>query len=63
MYADAIDDGEHAAHELDLRNLVVVVHDWLTEFQPSDVPACLQEVHGDVCDALGSMSRVFEVKP
>ncbi len=40
---------------------LVVVHDWLTEFLPEDVPPFLVEAYEDVCDALGSMSRVFEV--
>lgn len=38
---------------------VVVVHDWLTEVGPDDIPDTLTETHGDLCDQLGSMSRVF----
>lgn len=38
---------------------LVVVHDWLVEIGPDDVPACLIEAHVDLCDELGSMSRVF----
>jgi hypothetical protein len=41
---------------------LVVAHDWLTEVQPEDVPDCLSMVYEDVCDALGSISRVFRVK-
>jgi hypothetical protein len=41
---------------------LVVVHDWMTEFLPDDVPPFLVELYGDVCDSLGSMSRVFEMK-
>ncbi len=41
---------------------LVVVHDWLTEVYPEDVPAGLVEVYGEACEALGSMSRVFEVR-
>ncbi len=40
---------------------LVVVHDWLTEVQPDDIPDCLVEVYGDFCDSLGSMSRIFEI--
>ncbi len=40
---------------------VVVVHDWLTEVQPADVPDRLSPVYESFCDDLGSMSRVFEV--
>lgn len=46
----------------DSRSLVVV-HDWGTETLPSDVPACLEEAYGDYCDELGSLSRVFRVRP
>lgn len=38
---------------------VCVVHDWLTEIGPGDIPACLAEVHGELCDELASASRVF----
>jgi cephalosporin hydroxylase len=38
---------------------ITVVHDWGTETLPSDVPDWLEEIHGDYCDALGSVSRVF----
>lgn len=39
---------------------LIVVHDWLTEVQPADVPDSLSPVYEEVCDELGSMSRVFE---
>lgn len=46
---------------------LVVVHDWDTEIFGTDVmgyhledpPGILEEVYGDFCDELGSMSRVF----
>ena len=38
----------------------VVVHDWGTETNPEDVPEWLEEIHGDICDATHSMSRVFK---
>lgn len=41
---------------------LVVVHDWLTEVQPADVPGTLVEVYGDYCDEIGSMSRAFRIK-
>ncbi len=41
---------------------VVLVHDWGTETLPSDVPEFLREVHGDVCDDIGSVTRIFTVK-
>lgn len=39
---------------------LLVVHDWGTEFLPADVPEGFVEVYGEACDALGSMSRMFE---
>lgn len=41
---------------------VLVVHDWLTEVFPEDVPDELEMVYEDVCDILGSMSRLFRKK-
>lgn len=41
---------------------IFVVHDWLTETQPTDVPDFLVEVYGDYCDDIGSISRVFTMK-
>jgi hypothetical protein len=43
-------------------NSLTVVHDWLTEFLPEDVPPFLEPVYEDVCEVLGSMSRVFQIK-
>lgn len=40
---------------------IVVVHDWMTETLPSDVPDFLFEIYGVFCDAIGSVSRVFEI--
>lgn len=44
------------------RGSIVVVHDWGTETLPSDVPDFLEELYGDNCDQLGSMSRVFRMR-
>ena len=41
---------------------LLVVHDYGTEFQPEDVPACLEMVYREFCEDLGSMSRVFKKK-
>jgi len=41
---------------------VVVVHDWLTEFLPEDEPDYFVPVFEEVCEILGSMSRVYELK-
>lgn len=38
---------------------ICVVHDWLTEIWPKDIPDCLGEAHGDLYDELGSASRAF----
>lgn len=38
----------------------VVAHDWMAETFPEDIPDWLEEIHGDVCDDLGSVSRVFK---
>jgi cephalosporin hydroxylase len=38
---------------------ICVVHDWGTEIGPDDIPDCLTEIHGDLCDELHSASRVF----
>lgn len=50
-----------ATYFRDPRSLVVV-HDWRTETLPSDVPPILEEVYGDFCDEIGSISRVFRVR-
>lgn len=39
---------------------IVLVHDWLTEMLPHDVPDCLTPIHEEACDMLGSMTRVFQ---
>lgn len=36
-----------------------VVHDWKREIFPEDIPPWLTEVYGDLCDQIGSWSRVF----
>ena len=41
---------------------VVVVHDWGTETMPQDVPEWLEETMGELCDEIGSISRVFYVR-
>lgn len=42
---------------------IFVVHDWGTETLPGDVPDFLEELYGDYCDEIGSISRVFRMKP
>ena len=39
----------------------LVVHDWGTEIQPSEVPPGLEMLHQDLFELYGSMSRVFRV--
>jgi hypothetical protein len=41
---------------------VVVAHDWGTETLPSDVPDFLEELYGEFCDSVGSVTRVFRMK-
>lgn len=41
---------------------LVIVHDWGTEVMPEDVPDTLEEVWGDFCDDLGSLSRIFRLR-
>lgn len=41
---------------------VIAVHDWRTETMPADVPDCLEEILGDLCDELGSATRLFMTK-
>jgi cephalosporin hydroxylase len=41
---------------------IVVVHDWMTETFPKDIPDYLEEIYGDFCDDIGSISRVFKRK-
>ena len=40
----------------------LVVHDWGTEFLPSDIPENVEMIHEDYCLDLGSISRVFRVR-
>jgi hypothetical protein len=42
---------------------IVVVHDWGTETVAADEPDFLEELYGDYCDEIGSISRVFRMKP
>jgi hypothetical protein len=42
---------------------IIVVHDWGTETMPTDVPDFLEELYGQYCDEIGSMSRVFRMRP
>ena len=39
----------------------LVVHDWMEEMLPSDVPENVEMIHEDLCLQLGSASRVFRV--
>ena len=41
---------------------ILIVHDWMTETFPTDIPDYLEELYGDFCDDIGSMSRVFRKK-
>jgi len=41
---------------------ILVVHDWMTETLPTDIPDYLEELYGDFCDDIGSISRVFRKK-
>jgi len=43
-------------------NSIIFVHDWLDEIFPEDIPDYLVEDYGDICDEIGSMSRVFRKK-
>lgn len=58
-------DGGNKPRELKMfgpglrRGSFVVVHDWLTETFPKDVPDTMSEVHVDWCEQVGSISRVF----
>lgn len=42
---------------------IFLVHDWGTETLPEDVPETLEELYGDWCDSIGSVTRVFRMKP
>jgi len=41
---------------------VFLVHDWGTETLETDVPDFLEELYGDFCDSIGSVTRVFKMK-
>lgn len=41
---------------------LVVVHDWMDEVFPDDVPDRLEETFGGFCDEIGSASRVFQLR-
>jgi hypothetical protein len=41
---------------------VILVHDWGTETLASDVPDFLEELYGDFCDSVGSVTRIFKMK-
>lgn len=38
----------------------LLVHDWLDEAHPSDVPGDMVEVYGEICDHLQSHTRIFQ---
>ena len=38
---------------------VFLVHDWGTETLPADVPPGLRMIHGELCEEIGSITRVF----
>lgn len=40
---------------------LLVVHDWNEEITLDDVPGNVEEIFGDFCDEIGSLSRVFKV--
>ena len=42
---------------------VILVQDWGTETLPADVPDFLEELYGDFCDSIGSVTRVFRMNP
>jgi len=41
---------------------LIIVHDWMREIFPKDIPNYLEETYGDFCDDIGSVSRVFRKK-
>lgn len=41
---------------------VFLVHDWGTETLETDVPDFLEELYGEFCDSIGSVTRVFRMK-
>jgi len=52
---------EMAEYSLEIRDpaSLLVVHDWGTEFLPADVPDGVEEMYGQFCDEIGSITRVF----
>ena len=50
------------ADELVDEGSLLFVHDWGTEMMPEDVPDTVEEIYGDLCDELGSSSRVFRLR-
>ena len=40
----------------------LVVHDWMEEMFPKDVPPNVEMIHREWCEELGSASRVFRVR-
>ena len=61
-------DGGNKPRELKLfppeapEGSVILAHDWGTETLEKDVPDFLEEVYGEFCDSIGSVTRVFKVK-
>lgn len=41
---------------------IFLVHDWGTETPPESVPDFLEELYGDYCDEIGSVTRVFKMR-
>jgi len=41
---------------------VFVAHDWGTETLAGDVPDFLEEIYGEFCDSVGSVSRAFKMR-
>lgn len=41
---------------------IFLVHDWGTETLSSDVPDFLEEIYGDLCDELSSVTRIFRMR-
>lgn len=40
---------------------LIAVHDWGTEMLPTDVPEGVEEVYGDYCDEMRSITRFFRL--
>jgi hypothetical protein len=41
---------------------ITLVHDWGTETMPEDVPDWLEMIHGEWCEEIGSITRVFKTR-